>query len=78
MLEGRDAPALPFTALQHRQLLARTQRLDVQRAQAIPSSIERIKRRLDILLTTHTAKLAMPTDKRRVDVTTGTTVAQEI
>jgi hypothetical protein len=67
MLDGRDAPALLFAARQHRQLLARVQGIEVQRADPIPGGIERVEHRLDILLTswTHTPKLAAPTDKNR-------------
>jgi hypothetical protein len=47
-------------------------------AHPIPGGIERVERRLDILLITHTAKLARPTDKNRRPETTETTVTQGI
>ncbi len=80
MLDGRDAPALLFAALQHRHLLSRVQGVDVERAHAIPGGIERVEHRVDILLIscTHTAKLAAPTDKNRRLKSPETTVTQGI
>src|SRR5690348_13622527 len=78
MLDGRDAPALLFAALQCRQLLLRVHRVEVQRTGAIPGGIDRVEHRVDILLISHTVKLAAPTDKNRRPETTETTVAQMI
>src|SRR5690349_8004447 len=68
MLDSGDAPALLFTALQHRQLLPRAQGVDVQRVNAIPGGVERVEHRVDILLISHTIKLAAPTDRNRVKI----------
>ncbi len=67
MLDGRDAAGLLFAALQHRQLLLRFERVEIQRAGSIPGRIERVEHRIDILLITetHTPKLDAPTDKYR-------------
>ncbi|WP_216638693.1 hypothetical protein, partial [Mycobacterium colombiense] len=52
--------------------------VEVQRAGAIPGGIDRIEHRVDILLITHTVKLAAPTDKNRRPVTTETKVTQGV
>ena len=80
MLQGRDAPAQLFAALQHRQLLPGGQRVQRQRAGTVQVGIERVEHRVDIVLTTwtHTTKLATHTDKNRRPETTETTVTQVI
>ncbi|WP_216638692.1 hypothetical protein, partial [Mycobacterium colombiense] len=52
--------------------------VEVQRTGSIPGGIDRIEHRVDILLISHTVKLATPTDKNRRPETTETTVAQVI
>jgi hypothetical protein len=78
VLDSGDTPTLPFAALQHRQLLAPVQCVEVQRAGSIPGDIERVEYRVDILLIrcTHTAKLTAPTDKNRGQNRHGCTLAQ--